>query len=198
MFSGQGSAVTQDMLAHGCLSLARLWRKFDDEGGEPEAWSWVLRHTYLLGNAGKPCGIAMTHTHTAAGLLDSSGSSPPLLSSNQLIMLLTWGFFWQTLLELPVLTRKPSWPMFLASTTPSQEPRRYRRIPSSLHRAHLVPLLMSKPFFFLSLLSSYGHLYYYVLGRVGCWFKVVPQIKYTGQGSQEFCFPLVRSTSSGS
>lgn len=30
-------------------------------------------------------------------------------------------------------------------------------------------------FFFLSLLSSYGHLYYYVLGRVGCWFKVVPQ-----------------------
>lgn len=147
MFSGQGSAVTQDMLTYGCLSLARLWRKLYDEGGEPEGWPWVLRHTHLLGSAGKRCGIAVTRLRRSS-LLDSCASAtPPLLPSHQLIVLLTWGFFWQTLLELPVLTRRPSWPMFLASTTPSQEPRRYRRIPSSLHRAHLVPLLMSKPFF---------------------------------------------------
>lgn len=142
-----------------------------NQKGDPGFWDTHI----FWGMLGSPV-ESLWQARTAAGLLDSCGSSSPLLSSHQLIMLLTWGFFWQTLLELPVLTRKPSWPMFLASTTPSQEPRRYRRIPSSLHRAHLVPLLMSKPFFFLSLLSSYGHLYYYVLGRVGCWFKVVPQI----------------------
>lgn len=51
--------MTQDMLTYGCLSLARLWRKFYDEGGEPEGRSRVLRHTHL-GNAGKRCGIAVT------------------------------------------------------------------------------------------------------------------------------------------
>lgn len=58
MFSGQGT-VTQDMLISGCLTLARLWRKFYD-GGEREGWSWVLRYTHLVGSAGKPCGIAVT------------------------------------------------------------------------------------------------------------------------------------------
>lgn len=144
--------------------------EFCHEGGEPGGCSWHV----FWGTLGSPVEL-LWQAYTPAGLLDSCGSPSPLLSSHHLIMLLMWGFFWQTLLELPVLTRKPSWPMFLASTTPSQEPRRYHRIPSSLHRAHLVPLLMSKPFFFLSLLSSYGHLYYYVFGRVGCWFKVVPQ-----------------------
>lgn len=101
------------------------------------------------------------HFHPLLGAPNSPIFPPTLFTSHQLICSLTSGFLWQTLLEQPVLTRRPSWPMFLASTTPSQEPRRYRRIPSSLYTAHLVLLLMSKPFFFLSLLSSYGHLFNY-------------------------------------
>lgn len=123
-------------------SGGNLMMREGNQKGDPGFWGTHI----FWGMLGSPV-ESLWHTHTAAGLLDSCGSAPPLLSSHPLIVLLTWGFFWQTLLELPVLTRKPSWPMFLASTTPSQEPRRYRRIPSSLHRAHLVPLLMSKPFF---------------------------------------------------
>lgn len=60
MFSGWGTAVTRDMLTYGCISLARPWKQFYHEGGEPGGWSWLLRETHLLGNAGKPCEVAMT------------------------------------------------------------------------------------------------------------------------------------------
>lgn len=69
---------------------------------DPGCWD-----THIWGTLGSAV-ESLWHARAAAGLLDSCGSTPPLLSPHQLIMLLTWGFFWQTLLELPVLTRRPS------------------------------------------------------------------------------------------
>lgn len=138
--------------------------------GDPGLWE-----THRLGNAGKPYRVVMTSIYPSRppGLLWFSLSFAFLPSVDYALNV---RFFLTDIVgtarpdEKAIMTYVSSfYHAFSGAQKVSQDPKLPpQSTPGAVANVQTF-------FFFLSLLSSYGHLYYYVLGRVGCWFKVVPQ-----------------------